>query len=88
MRRGSCHLASLIMLQALNLCISDRSLSARAFSLSLSLSQGGLKYTVLESGKGPKPKIGDLVAIRFSVRNMQLLSMCMVTHGVLVKVCM
>mmetsp|Transcript_46652 Transcript_46652/g.116894 ORF Transcript_46652/g.116894 Transcript_46652/m.116894 type:complete len:175 (-) Transcript_46652:173-697(-) len=26
----------------------------------------GLQYTVLTQGKGPKPKVGDLVAIRFS----------------------
>jgi FKBP-type peptidyl-prolyl cis-trans isomerase len=28
----------------------------------------GLTYEVLKTGKGPKPKIGDLVAIRFKVR--------------------
>ncbi len=28
----------------------------------------GLEYEVLKAGKGPKPKIGDLVAIRFKVR--------------------
>ena len=27
----------------------------------------GLEYEVLASGQGPKPKIGDLVAIRFKV---------------------
>ena len=27
----------------------------------------GLEYEVLKAGKGPKPKIGDLVAIRFKV---------------------
>ena len=28
----------------------------------------GLKYEIVKSGKGPQPKIGDLVAIRFKVR--------------------
>jgi len=28
--------------------------------------EGGLKYKVETQGKGPKPKVGDLVAIRFS----------------------
>jgi FKBP-type peptidyl-prolyl cis-trans isomerase len=27
----------------------------------------GLEYEVLKAGKGPKPKVGDLVAIRFKV---------------------
>ncbi len=65
-----CRLACGCSFHARNVCFFEFSLVASLCYVNIFFSlhaQGGLQYTVVEAGRGPKPKIGDLVAIRFSV---------------------